>query len=200
MSGEGKAGEGNQSFKVHRLAAAVETLTCHITQLQSDKMWQGDCTAPLKLAPAPRICLSLYLGATAVSGRELRHNLSPLDPSSSHRREACWHLKGIWSTFVGFTCQAQIMISSLVTSNTLLQGKSLWFLISLKLSHRCKTPKLRSSWRVREYWHLHLNLSCWLQVWQKREGAQSPLLFLLTLLVYFILARKIILEEEQMLG
>lgn len=71
----------------------------NIGQLQSGQTLQGDCTAPLQRAPAPRTCLSFYLGATTAAEREQGHNLIPLI-YQVHREErralACkWDLQHV---------------------------------------------------------------------------------------------------------
>lgn len=70
--------EGNQSFEVHRLAATAETLTCrHQAAPVRQDVIRRFSTAPLQRAPAPRSCLSFYLGAITAARWEQGHNLIP---------------------------------------------------------------------------------------------------------------------------
>lgn len=81
-------GAGNQSFQVHRLAATVETLTCHISSSQTrhgDELGQhpssGDLHLDLPLTPPRR-----HHGSGV---RPEAQSQPPPNRSSSHRREGC---------------------------------------------------------------------------------------------------------------
>lgn len=93
-NGVGVGGAGNQSFQVHRLAATVETLTCHISSSQTRREDEvghhpgsGDLHLDLLLTP-PRS----HHGSGVRAGAQSQ----PLKSIRfTQKREVYWHLNGI---------------------------------------------------------------------------------------------------------